>query len=155
MNPIKGEPSSRYRLGVVVSRFNNEVTGKLLEGAMEAAARSGIERGSVVVVSVPGAFEIPGAALKLASSGKVDAIACLGAVVRGETPHFDYVCSAAQQGILQVGLRSGIPVTFGVLTTDDVAQATERAGGIWGNKGFEAAMDALEMADLYGKIGQL
>ena len=153
MRLIKGRVGDkRYKIGIVVSRFNEEITKSLLEGALDAVEKAGIQRSTVTVVSVPGAFEIPGAAKRLASSGKVDAIVCLGAVVRGETPHFDFVASAAQQGVLRVGLDTGIPVTFGVLTVDDMQQATERAGGIWGNKGFEAATDALEMADLYRNL---
>lgn len=153
MKTLKGDVGNkRYRVGIVVSRFNEKVTKALLDGAMDALERAGVPAAFVTVVSVPGAFEIPGAAKRLAKTGKVDAVVCLGAVVRGETPHFEYVCAAAQQGVLQAGLDTGIPMTFGVLTADDMDQALARAGGAWGNKGYEAATDALEMADLYRKL---
>lgn len=139
-------------MGVIVSRFNGEVTTRLLDGALRAFGETGVEDGDVTVVWVPGAFEIPGAALALAKSGSVDAIACLGAVIRGETEHFTFVASAAQQGVLEAGLSTGLPVTFGVLTTDTLEQAIERSGGVWGNKGSEAARDAVEMANLYRSI---
>lgn len=144
----------RLRVGVVVSRFHEEVTKRLLEGAMQALAEAKVRKRDMLVVSVPGAFELAGAAKRLALSGRMDAIVCLGAVVRGETEHFTYVASAAQQGILEVGLESGIPVTFGVLTTETVDQAIERSGGVEGNKGYEAALDAIEMANLYKEIGE-
>lgn len=153
MKLIKGQVGDkRFKIGIVVGRFNEDVTKRLLEGAMEAVEKAGIAKSTVVVVSVPGAFEIPGAAKKLASTGKVDAIVCLGAVIRGGTPHFEYVSSAAQQGVLRVALDTGLPVTFGVLTADDMDQALDRAGGTFGNKGYEAATAALEMADLYRKL---
>lgn len=134
---------------MVVSRFNDAVTDALLQGAAEALAGAGVSDDAVTVVSVPGAFEIPGTARQLAVSGRVDAVVCLGAVIRGDTEHFTFVAAAAQEGILRVILDTGIPVTFGVLTTDDLSQAEERAGGPAGNKGYEAALDAVEMANLY------
>lgn len=135
------------RVGIVASRFNQEVTDRLLEGAVEALAQAGVAGDRIVVVSVPGAFEIPGTAQTLAA--QVDAVVCLGAVIRGETEHFTYVASAVQQGVVRVSLDTGTPIIFGVLTTDNLKQALERAGGAAGNKGGEAAMDAIEMANLY------
>lgn len=150
MKTIRGERKGKgLRIGVVVSRFNQEVTDRLLQGALEALDGAKVSRRSITIVSVPGAFEIPGAAQRLASTKQVDAIVCLGAVIRGATEHFTYVSGAAQQGVLQVGLASGIPVTFGVLTTDTVEQALERSGGNRGNKGYDAALDAVEMANVH------
>jgi 6,7-dimethyl-8-ribityllumazine synthase len=150
---VTGSRSGRaLRIGIVISRFNQEVTDRLLDGALDALEEAKVPRRRTVLVGVPGALELPGAASKLAATGKVDAVVCLGAVIRGETPHFEYVSAGAQQGILQVGLSSGIPVTFGVLTCDTVEQAIQRSGGRWGNKGSEAALDAVEMANLYREI---
>ena len=150
MKPLRGTLRGKgLRVGVVVSRFNEEITKRLEAGALQALDEFGVSKRSVTLVSVPGAFEIPGAAARLAASGKVDAVVCLGAVIRGETDHYTYVAEAAQQGILRVGLDSGLPVTFGVLTTETVDQAWERSGGDHGNKGYEAASDAIEMANLY------
>ncbi|HEU5004370.1 MAG TPA: 6,7-dimethyl-8-ribityllumazine synthase [Actinomycetota bacterium] len=140
------------RVGVVVSRFNEAVTEALKSGALAALAEAGVADDDVTVVSVPGAFELPGVARALASSGRVDGIVCLGAVVRGDTEHFTFVAAAAQEGILRAQLDTGVPVTFGVLTTETMAQATERAGGQGGNKGYEAALDAVEMATLHRKL---
>lgn len=140
------------RIGVVVSRFNPEVTDRLLEGALQALADAKVSKRSIRVVEVPGAFELPGAALELARAGRIDSIVCLGAVIRGETDHFHFVSAAAQQGILRVGLDTGVPVTFGVLTTDTLERALDRAGGKRGNKGYDAALDAVEMANLYKEI---
>lgn len=151
---LRGSSKGRgLRIGVVVSRFHQEVTDRLLEGTLRALSEAKVGKRAVTVVSVPGAFELPGAAQRLASAGKVDAIVCLGAVIRGETDHFHFVSAAAQEGILRVGLESGIPVTFGVLTTDNLAQALERGEGKRGNKGYDAACDAIEMANLYRSIG--
>lgn len=153
MKFLTGSRSGRgLRVGVVVSRFNQEVTDRLLDGALDALEEAKVPRRRTVVLGVPGALELPGAAYRLAASGKVDAVVCLGAVIRGETPHFEYVSAGAQQGILKAGLSSGIPVTFGVLTCDTVEQAMQRSGGKWGNKGSEAALDAVEMANLYREI---
>lgn len=140
------------RIAVVVSRFNEDVTKRLLEGAVEGLAEAGVKKRSTQILSVPGSFELPGVAKKLAESGTVDAVVCLGAVIRGETEHSTYVASAAQQGILQVGLETGIPVTWGVLTTETVEQALERSGGVVQNLGYEAALDAVEMANLYREL---
>lgn len=161
MKLVKGDlDGKRLRVGVVASRYNEEVTSKLIEGALAGLEEHGVKTSSITLVSVPGAFELSGAALVLARTARVDAVVCLGAVIRGETPHFEYVAAAAQQGILQASLETGIPMTFGVLTTDTLEQALARAGdprsaaghGSGGNKGFEAARDAVEMAILYRKI---
>jgi 6,7-dimethyl-8-ribityllumazine synthase len=135
------------KFAVVVARFNSAITEKLLEGAREALTKAGA--GGIEVFHVPGAFELPLAAQKLAKS--YDAIIALGAVIRGETPHFDYVAGAAANGLQQVALETGTPVSFGVLTTDTLAQAEARAGGKQGNKGYDAAMTAIEMAH-FGKV---
>ncbi len=154
MRTLRGALKGRgLRIGVVASRFNEEITKRLVEGALSALEESGVVSRSITLVSVPGAFEVPGAASRLAATKKVDAIVCLGAVIKGETEHFTYVSSAAQQGILRVSIESKIPVIFGVLTTDSADQALERSGGEWGNKGYEAAMAAVEMANLYKRMG--
>ncbi|MSQ15031.1 MAG: 6,7-dimethyl-8-ribityllumazine synthase [Dehalococcoidia bacterium] len=136
------------RLGVVVARFNEFITSRLLDGAREASTRHGIDPSDVDVAHVPGALEIPIIAKKMAGSGRYDAIVCLGAVVRGDTPHFDYVCHGAASGIAQVALETGVPVIFGVITADTMEQAIDRAGGKAGNKGADAAVTAIEMANL-------
>lgn len=136
------------RIAVVVARWNGFVTDILLDGALETLANNGVAGDAVSVIHVPGSFEVASGALWAAQSGKVDAVICLGAVIRGETAHFEYVSAAAQQGILDVSLRTGIPVIFGVLTVDTVEQAIERAGGKEGHKGEEAALTAIEMANL-------
>jgi 6,7-dimethyl-8-ribityllumazine synthase len=151
VGPHRGSLSGEgLHIGIVASRFNQDVTDLLLKGAIEALAEAGVADDRIVAVSVPGAFEIPGAAQALAS--RVDAVVCLGAVIRGETEHFTYVASAVQQGVVRVSLDTGVPVIFGVLTTDNVEQALDRAGGELGNKGAEAAMDAVEMANLYALL---
>lgn len=136
------------RIGIVVSRFNDIISTRLLDGAVEALRQRGVAAGDLEVVWVPGAFEIPIAARELASLGDVDAVVCLGAVIRGDTAHFDYVAGEAAQGIASVHATTGVPATFGVLTVDTVEQATDRAGGKHGNKGAEAAVTAIEMASL-------
>lgn len=140
------------RVAVVVSRFNEAIARALLDGALDCLRRHGVDDHDVSVAWVPGAFELPSAASRFAASGEVDAIVALGAVIRGETPHFDYVAGHAATGIGEISVRSGIPVTFGVLTTDDTDQARERAGGKAGNKGFEAALAAIEMANLFAAL---
>ncbi len=140
------------RFGIVVSRFNDFITEKLLGGAMDALLRTGVKESDIQVIKVPGAFEIPLAAQKVIQAGHYDAVICLGAVIRGSTPHFDYVCAEVSKGIAQVSLESGIPVIFGVVTTDSVEQAIERAGTKSGNKGWSAAMSAVEMANLMGTL---
>jgi len=141
------------RFGVVVSRFNRSVTAPLLAGALEALKGHGVGDGDVVVAHVPGAFEIPFAAQELARTGRYDALICLGAVVRGETPHFDYICAEVTRGVGRIVDQQRIPVGFGVLTTDTIEQALARAGDGHGNKGYEAAVTALEMARLARLLG--
>ncbi len=140
------------RFGVVVGRFNEFVGGKLLDGALDALVRHEVAPADVTVAWCPGSFEIPLVAKRLAGSGAYDAVICLGAVIRGATPHFDYVAAEVSKGIANVGLEAGVPVVFGVLTTDTIEQAIERAGTKAGNKGFEAAMTALEMANLLAAL---
>jgi 6,7-dimethyl-8-ribityllumazine synthase len=140
------------KVGILVSRFNSFISDRLVDGAVDALLRHGAEQDNLVVVRVPGAFEIPPAARKMATSGRYDALICLGAVIRGATPHFDYVSAEVSKGIAAVSMEAGIPVTFGVLTTDTLEQAIERAGSKAGNKGFDAAMAAIEMANLYQSL---
>jgi 6,7-dimethyl-8-ribityllumazine synthase len=144
----------KARLAVVVSKFNRAVTDRLLAGAREAASASGAELGDADVYPVPGAFELPLVAARLAKSGRYDAVVCLGAVIRGETPHFDYVCEQAAAGIQRVALDTGVPAAFGVLTTDTVEQAMARAGGDAGNKGYEAVVAVLDTLAQLDRIGQ-
>ncbi|MCL6637550.1 MAG: 6,7-dimethyl-8-ribityllumazine synthase [Alicyclobacillus sp.] len=141
------------RIGMVVSRFNEFITTRLLAGALDALKRHGVDENQVAVAWVPGAFEIPWAAKRMAESGRYDAVIALGAVIRGATPHFDYVAAEVAKGVAQVALHSGTPVVFGVLTTDTIEQAVERAGTKAGNKGWEAALSAIEMANL-GRVLQ-
>ena len=136
------------RIGIVASRFNEFIVSRLIGGAEDACLRHGVKEEDMTLASVPGAFEIPLAAQKMAESGKYDAVICLGAVIRGSTSHYDYVCAEVSKGVAQVGLKSEIPVLFGVLTTDNIEQAIERAGTKAGNKGFDAAVSAIEMANL-------
>jgi 6,7-dimethyl-8-ribityllumazine synthase len=136
------------RIGVALARFNQAVTEQLLAGALAALAQHGVAEDAIDVATVPGAFELPLCAQRLAATGRYDAIVCLGAVVRGETPHFDFVAGEAARGIAEVSRRQDLPVAFGVLTTDTIEQALARAGGDRGNKGFEAALTALEMAQV-------
>lgn len=141
------------RFAVVVSRFNELVTERLLTGARACLLQHGVAEGDTDVLWVPGAWELPGAALVAAHTGRYAGVVALGCVIRGETPHFDYVAGEASRGLASVVLETGVPVGFGVLTTDDADQALARAGGNKGNKGWEAALSALEMADLFAKIG--
>jgi len=141
--------AGELRFGIIVGRFNSFISERLLEGALDALTRHGAADKGIVVARVPGAFEIPLAAQKMAGTGKYDAIICLGAVIRGSTPHFDYVASEVSKGIAHVSLATGVPVAFGVLTTDTIEQAVERAGTKAGNKGFDAAMTAIETANLF------
>lgn len=140
------------RFGIVVSRFNDFINAKLLDGALDALTRHGAEDEHVVVIRVPGSFEIPLMAKKLADSGNYDALICLGAVIRGATPHFEYISAEVTKGIAKVTLDAGIPVSFGILTTDNIEQAIERAGTKSGNKGWDAAMAAIEMVNLLKEI---
>lgn len=140
------------KFGIIVGRFNEFIGGKLLTGALDALKRHGVEEADVEIAWVPGAFEIPLIAKKMAKSNKYDGVICLGAVIRGSTPHFDYVSSEVTKGIAHVSLDTEIPVIFGVLTTDTIEQAIERAGTKAGNKGFEAATTAIEMANLLKEL---
>lgn len=141
------------RFGIVVSRFNDFITSRLLAGAEDAIRRHGGDLDQVDVAWVPGAFEIPLVAQRMAASGRWDAVICLGAVIRGSTPHFDYVASEAAKGVAQAMMQTGVPISFGILTTDTIEQAVERAGTKAGNKGFEAAVTAIEMANLMKVLG--
>jgi 6,7-dimethyl-8-ribityllumazine synthase len=141
------------KFGVVVSRFNEFFSGKLLEGAKDALIRHGVVESDIEVAWTPGSFEIPLIAQKMAESKKYNAVICLGAVIRGGTPHFDYIASEVAKGIANVGLKTGVPVIFGVITTDTLEQAIERSGTKDGNKGFDAAVSAIEMANLVKGIG--
>lgn len=141
--------ASGQRFGLVVSRFNSFICDRLVEGALDALLRHGASREDIQIVRVPGAFEIPMVAKKMAATGRYDALICLGAVIRGATPHFDYVSAEVSKGVASVSLDAGIPVAFGVLTTDNIEQAIERAGSKAGNKGSEAAVTAIEMVNLF------
>ncbi len=153
MNIYEGNISGKsFRFAIVAARFNEFITEKLLSGALDALKRHETPEENISVIWVPGAFEIPIVAKKLASLNKFDAIICLGAVIRGATSHYDYVCNEVSKGIAQVGLQSGVPTIFGVVTTENIQQAIERAGTKSGNKGFDAAISAMEMANLMKKM---
>lgn len=153
MRTIEGNLVSKgYRFSIVVSRFNEFISGKLLEGALDSLTRHEVRSEDIRVIWVPGAFEIPLIAQKAAEDINTDAVICLGAVIRGATPHFEYVSAEVSKGIAQVNLRAGKPVIFGILTTDTIEQAIERAGTKAGNKGFEAANSALEMVSLIREL---
>lgn len=141
------------KIAIVVGRFNEFITAKLLSGAEDALHRHGVNEDDITVAWVPGAFEIPLLAKKLAESGQYDAVITLGTVIRGATPHFEYVCGEVAKGVAAAGLHSGVPIIFGVLTTETIEQAIERAGTKAGNKGWEAAVGAIEMANLVRQIG--
>jgi len=141
------------KFGVVVSRFNEFITRKLLDGAQDALLRHGVSEGNIDVAWVPGSFEIPLIVKRLAEAKRYDAIICLGAVIRGETPHYEYIATEVTKGIAKLGLETGLPVTYGIITADSLEQAIERAGTKAGNKGFDAAVDAIEMANLLKSIG--
>ena len=143
------------RFGIVVSRFNDFISERLLGGAIDAIVRSGAKEEDITIVRVPGAFEVPLAAKQMADMKGLSAVICLGAVIRGSTPHFDYVAAEVSKGVAHVGLEAGIPVIFGVLTTDTIEQAVERAGTKAGNKGFDSAMAAIEMANLMAEMGRV
>lgn len=144
--------SSDSKFGIVAGRFNEFISSKLLAGALDGLKRHDVSEDNVEVAWVPGAFEIPLVAAQMANSGKYDAVICLGAVIRGNTSHYECVCNEVTKGIAQVGLQSGIPVMFGVLTTDTIEQAIERAGTKAGNKGYDCAIGALEMVNLMGEL---
>jgi 6,7-dimethyl-8-ribityllumazine synthase len=150
---VEGQISATgKRFAIVASRFNEMIGKKLLEGAIDCLIRHNGQKESITIVWVPGAFEIPQIAKKCAASGKYDAVICLGAVIRGNTPHFDYIASEVSKGIAAINLSQDVPVIFGVLTTDTIEQAVERAGTKSGNKGWDAAVSAMEMADLLTKL---
>lgn len=154
-NTIEGLHSARRRyFAIVASRFNEKVTKRLLDGAFECLRQHGVSEARVDIVRCPGSFEIPQTARRLADSGRYDAIICLGCVIRGETPHFQYIASAAAGGVEAAARQTGVPMSFGVLTTDNLEQAMARAGAKTDNKGWEAALSAIEMADLFARIGK-
>lgn len=153
MNIISGlYNESEVKIGIVASRFNEIITSKLIDGVADGLSRHGVNLDTVDLAWVPGAFEVPVTAKKMAESGKYDAVICLGAVIRGETDHYEHVATEVTKGIAQVSLSAGIPVLYGILTTDTVEQALNRAGLKSGNKGFECALAALELASLFKKI---
>ncbi|TBV83437.1 MAG: 6,7-dimethyl-8-ribityllumazine synthase [Desulfobulbaceae bacterium] len=150
---IEGHLSAEgKRFGIIVSRFNSFIAERLLDGALDTLTRSGARSGDIEVARVPGAYEIPLVAGKMAHCGRYDAVICLGVIIRGATPHFDFVANETAKGIAQVGMEAGLPVIFGVLTTDTIEQAIERAGSKAGNKGSECAAAAVEMIDLLQKL---
>ena len=146
--------ASPYSFGIVVSRFNNFITQRLLDGAVDCLRRHGAEESAIEVAYCPGGFEIPQVAQQLSASGKYDAVICLGCIIRGETPHFEYVANAVSTGLAKIALENPTPIVFGVLTTDSLEQAIERAGAKSGNKGWDAALAAIELADLRTKISR-
>ena len=153
MKTLEGKLTAKnMKIAIVVARFNEFITSKLLSGCVACLIRHEAADEDLTVAWVPGAFEIPMAAKKLAESGKYDAVICLGAVIRGATPHFDYVCAEASKGIAQVSMQTGVPVAFGVLTTENIQQAVERAGTKAGNKGVDCAMTAMEMVNLFKEM---
>ena len=153
MKCIEGELHAKgLKFGIIVSRFNDFITGKLLEGAKDALLRHGAKEDDIDVVKVPGSFEIPLVAKKMAVKGAYNAIICLGTIIRGATPHFEYVASEASKGIASASMETGIPMAFGIITTDTIEQAVERAGTKSGNKGWDAAITAIEMVQLLKKI---
>lgn len=153
MQTLEGKLTAKnMKIAIVVARFNEFITSKLLSGCVDCLIRHEAADEDLTVAWVPGAFEIPMAAKKLAESGKYDAVICLGAVIRGATPHFDYVCAESSKGIAQVSMQTGVPVAFGVLTTENIQQAVERAGTKAGNKGVDCAMTAMEMVNLFKEM---
>ncbi|MBN1532925.1 MAG: 6,7-dimethyl-8-ribityllumazine synthase [Spirochaetes bacterium] len=153
MKTLEGKiDATGLRVAIVVSRFNEFITNKLLGGALDCLKRNNADDKDITVAWVPGAFEIPSVTQRLAESGNYDAVICLGAVIRGSTPHFDYVAAEVSKGVAQVGLKAPVPVIYGVLTTDSIEQAIERAGTKSGNKGFDAAMSAIEMVNIFRQI---
>jgi 6,7-dimethyl-8-ribityllumazine synthase len=145
--------SGEIKVGIVAARFNEFITSRLLSGAVDGLTRHGVREEDIHTAWVPGAFEIPLIASRMAKSGKYDAVICLGAVIRGATTHYDYVCNEAAKGIAMVSLETGVPVMFGVLTTENIEQAIERAGSKAGNKGYDCALGAIEMVNLIREIG--
>lgn len=146
---VEGQLTAKgFSFGIVVSRFNDFITGRLLDGALDALRRHAADEDKITVVRVPGSFEIPLVAKRMAASRQYDAVICLGTVIRGATPHFEYIASEVAKGVAHAGLETGVPIAFGVLTTDSIEQAVERAGTKAGNKGFDAACSAMEMVNL-------
>ena len=154
VNVIEGKLSGKgFRFGIIVSRFNNFITDRLQKGAIDALVRHEVKENDIDIAKVPGAFEIPFVAKQMTKSKKVNAVICLGAVIRGETPHFEYVAAEVSKGVAAVAMDSNIPVIFGILTTETIEQAIERAGTKSGNKGWDASLSALEMVNLYKQVG--
>jgi len=154
-NIIEGNLSAaQYSFGIVVSRFNEFITNRLLDGALDCLRRHGAVENAIDVVHCPGAFELPQVAHQLATSGKYHAVICLGCVIRGETPHFEYIANAVSTGLTRIAFETALPIAFGILTTDTLEQAIERAGAKSGNKGWDAALSAIELADLGKKISR-
>ena len=154
VNVIEGKLSGKgFRFGIIVSRFNNFITDRLQKGAIDALVRHEVKENDIDLAKVPGAFEIPFLAKQMTKSKKVNAVICLGAVIRGETPHFEYVAAEVSKGVAAVAMESNIPVIFGILTTETIEQAIERAGTKSGNKGWDASLSALEMVNLYKQVG--
>ena len=153
VNVIEGNLSGKgFRFGIIISRFNNFITERLQEGAIDALVRHEVQENDIDIAKVPGAFEIPFLAKQMAKSKKVNAVICLGAVIRGETPHFEYIAAEVSKGVAAVAMESNIPVIFGILTTETIEQAIERAGTKSGNKGWDASLSALEMVNLYKQV---
>ena len=153
MNKIEGKiVADNIKIGIVASRFNEFIVSKLVSGALDGLVRHDVNEDDITIAWVPGAFEIPLAAKKMAESGKYDAVICLGTVIRGETSHYDYVCAEVSKGIATVSLSSGVPVMFGILTTDTIEQAVTRAGTKAGNKGYDCALGAIEMINLMKQL---
>ncbi|MEW6738372.1 MAG: 6,7-dimethyl-8-ribityllumazine synthase [Nitrospirota bacterium] len=153
MKIIEGELQAKgLKFGIIVSRFNDFITSRLLDGAIDALARHGAKEDDIEVVKVPGSFEIPLVAKKMASKGLYNAVICLGTVIRGATPHFDYVAAEVSKGIASASMETGVPIAFGVITSDTIEQAVERAGTKAGNKGWDAAITAIEMAQVLKKL---
>ncbi|MBR4182834.1 MAG: 6,7-dimethyl-8-ribityllumazine synthase [Lachnospiraceae bacterium] len=154
VNLVEGKLVAKdgMKVGIVASRFNEIIVNKLLGGAVDGLVRHGVSEDNITAVWVPGAFEIPLAAQKMAASGKYDAIICVGAVIRGDTTHYDYVCNEVSKGVAHVGLSTGVPTLFGVITTENIEQAISRAGSKGGNKGYDCALSAIEMVNLMSQI---
>ena len=154
INLVEGKLVAKegMKVGIVASRFNEIIVNKLLGGAVDGLVRHGVDDNNITAAWVPGAFEIPITAQKMAQSGKYDAIICVGAVIRGDTTHYDYVCNEVSKGVAQVGLATGVPVLFGIITTENIEQAIARAGRKAGNKGYDCALSAIEMVNLLGQM---
>ena len=154
INVLEGKLVAKdgMKVGIIASRFNEFIVSKLLSGAVDGLVRHGVEEENITAAWVPGAFEIPAVAQKMAASGKYDAVICVGTVIRGATSHYDSVCNEVSKGIAQVGLQTGVPVLFGIVTTENIEQAIERAGTKAGNKGYDCALSAIEMVNLMGQM---